>query len=167
MSAAMKHRIYVGKDVHKFSSAHMTIFPDGTKERIHGHNFQVTVAFDLFDVSMQSFLDFAIVKRALDAQCKAWAERLLLPARSPHFRVNEQTETHIDFVLCDKRYVIPVEEVVLLPLENVVVETLAVQFAHEFVPRLGEAISKQTVAGIEVDVSEAAGQGGVYYWTFR
>lgn len=31
-----KHRIYVGKDAHKFSAAHMTVFPDGKKERLHG-----------------------------------------------------------------------------------------------------------------------------------
>ena len=36
-----RHRIFVGKDVHKFSSAHMTVFPDGSKERLHGHNFMV------------------------------------------------------------------------------------------------------------------------------
>ena len=34
-----RHRIFTGKDVHKFSSAHMTVFPDGSKERLHGHNF--------------------------------------------------------------------------------------------------------------------------------
>ncbi len=160
-----RHRIFVGKDVHKFSSAHMTIFPNGTKERLHGHNFQVSLAFDLVDLSAQSFLDFAIIKSALDAQCKAWAERLLLPERSPHFRLVQRSAAELEFVLCGKRYIVPEEEVVLLPLENVVVETLAMQLAIELVPRLGDALSPDKVIGMEVTVAEAAGQGGIYYWT--
>ncbi len=162
-----RHRIFVGKDVHKFSSAHMTIFPDGSKERLHGHNFQVSLAFDLVDLSAQSFLDFAIVKQALDAQCKAWAERLLLPEKSPHVRVNARSEIEIDVVVCKKRYgKLPADEVLFLPLENVVVETLAMAFAEALMPRLKDAMSPKTVSGVEVTVSEAAGQGGSYYWTW-
>jgi len=161
-----KHRIFVGKDVHKFSSAHMTIFPDGSKERIHGHNFQVTVAFDLVDLTMSGFLDFALVKNALAEQCKAWQERLLLAERSPHYRFVSDHGGSFEFTLCGKRYVVPTDEVALLPLENVVVETLAMEFARQFIPRLGQTISPANVTGIEVTVSEAAGQGGTYYWTW-
>jgi 6-pyruvoyltetrahydropterin/6-carboxytetrahydropterin synthase len=160
------HRIFVGKDVHKFSCAHMTVFPDGTKERLHGHNFQVSVAFDLRDISLAAFFDFAVIKRALADQCAAWGERLLLPERSPALRIVGRGERDLEFTLCGKRYVIPTDEVLLLPLENVVVELLAAEFARQLVSRLGGDLRKDVCAGMELTVTESAGQGGICYLTF-
>lgn len=160
------HRIFVGKDAHKFSSAHMTIFPDGSKEPLHGHNFQVTVAFDMSDVSMASFLDFAVVERAVAEQCKAWHDCLLLPELSPHYRLISNRDNSFEFTLCNKRYVVPTDEVVMVKLENIVVETLAIAFAQGMVARMGGSISPKTVLGIEVSVSEAPGLSGGYYWTW-
>ena len=79
-SAAL--RLFVGKDVHKFSCAHMTVFPDGTKELLHGHNFQASIELDLVGTD-PDLLDFALLKKALQEQCDAWTERLLLPGDSP------------------------------------------------------------------------------------
>ena len=159
-----KHRIYVGKDAHKFSAAHMTVFPDGTKERLHGHNFQVTVALDLSEIGFKSFLDFGVVKTALNAQCKEWDDRLLLAEKCPFFKIEKHTAEETDFRLCGKRYVVPTEEVVLLPLENIATETLAQEFCHRFMARLDPSLLKNLVLGIEVHITESRGQGGVYYW---
>jgi 6-pyruvoyltetrahydropterin/6-carboxytetrahydropterin synthase len=164
MSARPVYRIFVGKDVHKFSSAHMTVFPDGTKERLHGHNFQAHVAVDL--ISAETFVDFALLKKALALQCAAWAERLLLPERSPHLKVLSRSESEIEFTLCDKRYVMPSDEVEFLPLSNVVVETLAVAFTAALVDRLGSVLTRDAVVGLEVTITEAAGQGGTFYWSW-
>ena len=160
-----KHRIYVGKDAHKFSAAHMTVFPDGTKERLHGHNFQVTVALDLSEIGFKSFLDFGVVKTALNAQCKEWDDRLLLAENCPYFKVAKKSSDELDFSLCGKHYVIPTEEVVLLPLENIATETLAEEFCHRFRARLDPALLKGLVLGIEVHITESRGQGGVFYWS--
>ncbi len=160
-----RHRIYVGKDAHKFSAAHMTVFPDGTKERLHGHNFQVTVALDLSEIGFKSFLDFGVVKTALNAQCKEWDDRLLLAENCPHFKVDSRSASELDFRLCGKRYVIPSEEVVLLPLENIATETLAQEFCDRFRQRLDPALLQGLVLGIEVHITESRGQGGVYYWS--
>jgi hypothetical protein len=40
------YRIYIRKEALKFSAAHMTVFPDGTKERLHGHNYRTEVILD-------------------------------------------------------------------------------------------------------------------------
>lgn len=160
-----KHRIYVGKDAHKFSAAHMTVFPDGSKERLHGHNFQVTVALDLSEIGFKSFLDFGVVKAALNAQCKEWDDRLLLAENCPFFKVAKKSPDELDFSLCGKRYVIPTEEVVLLPLENIATETLAEEFCHRFKARLDPALLRGLVLGIEVHITESRGQGGVFYWS--
>jgi 6-pyruvoyltetrahydropterin/6-carboxytetrahydropterin synthase len=161
-----RHRIFVGQDQHKFSVAHMTVFPDGSKERLHGHNFNVQVALDLRHVAFESFLDLGIVKRAVEAQCREWNERLLLAEKSPRIELVRVGSDELEFKLCGKRYVVPAEDAVLLPIDNVVVENLSILFAHKLVERLGPSLSRDAVAGIEVQVSEARGQGGAYYWTW-
>ncbi|MBU6375624.1 MAG: 6-carboxytetrahydropterin synthase [Bdellovibrionales bacterium] len=163
-SRPKKHRIYVGKDAHKFSAAHMTVFPDGTKERLHGHNFQVTVALDLSEIGFQSFLDFSVVKTALNAQCKEWDDRLILAANCPFFKIVAKSPQELEFTLCGKRYVIPQDELVLLNLENIATETLAQEFCHQFKGRLDPALFQSLILGIEVHITESRGQGGMYYW---
>jgi 6-pyruvoyltetrahydropterin/6-carboxytetrahydropterin synthase len=157
-----RHRIFVGQDQHKFSAAHMTVFPDGSKERLHGHNFNVTVGLDLHTVAQASLLDLGIVKRALGEQCREWHERLLLPERCAALEVLRR-DAEVEFRLCGKRYLLPAEDVVFLPLDNVVVESLAVELAHRIVERLGPWLRPDVVAGVEVEVVEARGQGGRYY----
>lgn len=156
------HRIYVGKDVHKFSSAHMSVFPDGTKERLHGHNFQVSVLFELHSTALSNFLDFGAVKRALTAQCEAWDQRLLLAERCPHLSIVRSDGEELEFRLCGQRYVVPAGEVLLLPLENIVVETLAEAFGYALVKQLGPILRTDVVAAVEVSVEESASQGGTY-----
>ena len=42
----MTHRISIAREQYKFSCAHMTVFADGTKERLHGHNYTVAIEID-------------------------------------------------------------------------------------------------------------------------
>src|SRR5687767_11757057 len=98
------HRIFVGKDIHKFSSSHMTVFPDGTKERLHGHNFQVGVEFELHSTRLASLLDFGMLKKTLSQLCEGLDQRLLLAVRCPAFQLLRQDDTEVEFRLCGKRY---------------------------------------------------------------
>lgn len=143
----------------------MTVFPDGSKERLHGHNFNVTVALDLEAVGLEKLLDLGIVKKAVEAQCREWNEHLLLGTKNPKLELL-RTDGEVEFRLCGKRYVVPAEDVVLLPVDNVVVENLSVEFARRVVERLGPALTPGVVTGIEVEVREARGLGGSYAWTF-
>jgi 6-pyruvoyltetrahydropterin/6-carboxytetrahydropterin synthase len=158
-----RHRIFVGQDQHKFSVAHMTVFPDGTKERLHGHNFNVSVAVDLRLVAFETLLDIGIVKAAVDLQCREWNEHLLLAEKNPHLEILARAP-ELEFRLCGRRYVVPADEVVILPVENIIVEHLSMEFARRVVARLGLALRPEVVAGVEVDVREARGQGGTTYW---
>ena len=38
--------IDIQKEYFKFSAAHFLIFPDGTAERLHGHNYRVFAEID-------------------------------------------------------------------------------------------------------------------------
>ncbi len=52
-----------------------------------------------------------------------------------------------------------------MPVDNVVVENLSVEFARRVVERLGPTLRPGVVSGIEVEVREAPGLGGSYAWT--
>jgi len=50
----MTHRILIARAEHKFSCAHMTVFPDGTKERLHGHNYTIAVAIEVAGIELRA-----------------------------------------------------------------------------------------------------------------
>jgi 6-pyruvoyltetrahydropterin/6-carboxytetrahydropterin synthase len=158
------HRLFVGQEHHKFSIAHMTVFPDGSKERLHGHNFHVRISIVLKQVGFEHFLDLGILKRALEAQCKEWNEAFLLGDKCPRLEIVRHDDAEIEFRLCGKRYVMPSEDVIVLPVDNVVVENLTVEFGKRWVERVGTALVAEKIASIEVDIRELPGQGGS--WTF-
>lgn len=139
----------------------MTVFPDGSKEKLHGHNFNVSVALDLHTVAFETLLDIGIVKKAVEAQCREWNEHLLVGEKCPLLEIVRRDE-QVELVLCGKRYALPAEDVIFLPVENVIVETLSMEFARRVVERLGPALRRDVVAAIEVEVREARGQGGSF-----
>jgi 6-pyruvoyltetrahydropterin/6-carboxytetrahydropterin synthase len=107
-------------------------------------------------------LDFAWLKKAMQAQCDEWTERLLLPGASSELVIVRRDQQELEFRLCGKRYVVPAEDALLLPLRNVVVESLARHFAERMVERLGPALRPDLVGGLEVTVTESDGQGASY-----
>lgn len=147
--------------MHKFSCAHMTVFPDGTKERLHGHNFRASVELELVGTDPE-LLDFALLKKALQAQCDAWTERLLLPGQSPALLVVRESDGELEFRLCGQRYVVPAGDVIVLPVRNVVVESLARVFAHALIARLGPALTPDVVTALALTITESEGQGATF-----
>ena len=54
--------IEIQKEYFKFSAAHFLIFPDGTAERLHGHNYRVFVEIDASLSRHGLVIDFKRVK---------------------------------------------------------------------------------------------------------
>ena len=99
------HRLFIGKDNHKFFVSHMTVLPDGTKERLHGHNYMVSLRVDLRDISFQNFLHFDVFKKSMEAQCKEWDEHVLIAEQNPHLRVVKRLgiKSHPAIGIADRR----------------------------------------------------------------
>jgi 6-pyruvoyltetrahydropterin/6-carboxytetrahydropterin synthase len=157
------HRIFVAKEGFKFSCAHMTVFPDGTKERLHGHNYRVGAALDLADVSFAKLVDFGPLKAAIRELCGEWRERTLIAAANPHLEIAADGPDELEFRLCGQRYVLPRGDVTLLPLDNLVVEQLAALIAARLADRLRPGWPPGVVTGLEVTVLESEGQGATHY----
>jgi 6-pyruvoyltetrahydropterin/6-carboxytetrahydropterin synthase len=152
-------RITIARDQYKFSCAHMTVFPDGSKERLHGHNYTVAIALELSDVSFAKIIPFAAIRAALSELCSAWKERVLVAEDNPHFKLVRHDAREIEFVLCGKRYVLPAEDVLLLPIDNIAVEPLAGHCAELLRQRLAAILALPHVRTLEVTVAESPGQG--------
>lgn len=152
----MKHRILIAREQYKFSCAHMTVFPDGTKERLHGHNYTVAVALELERIDLEAMLPFRAIKNVLGELCADWKERVFVAQHNPHLVILRQ-DTELEFMLCNQRYVMPIGDALLLPIENVTVEGLAAHVAELLGPKIS-ALSPHVTA-LEVTIAEHPGQG--------
>lgn len=147
----------------KFSAAHMTVFSNGTKENLHGHNFvpKVTLGFERY--SLDTMLPFRRIKEQMKVICAAWDEKLLLPQNCPFFKAIKSNKKSLEFELCEQRYAIPKGEVLLLPLENITTETLAFEFHRILLP----FITRSSLRSLEVEIEEIAGQSGAFCQIFK
>jgi 6-pyruvoyltetrahydropterin/6-carboxytetrahydropterin synthase len=151
------HRIRIARAEHKFSCAHMTVFADGTKERLHGHNYTVAVALEVDRIDLASMIPFTPIKTAIRELCAAWKERLLLAARNPWLTIVRDAD-ELEFTLCGQRYVVPRGDALLLPIDNISVEALAAHVADILRGKLSAA-SLPAAAALEVTIEESPGQG--------
>lgn len=154
--------LWLEKEYFKFSCGHFLIFPDGSKERIHGHNYQVKVRIhgDLSDRGL--VLDFIQVKPHIRRLCDQLDEHFLLPGEHPDLLWQERDDGHTEFAYKDCRYLLPSEEVIVLPINNSSVENISAWFGRELKRRLREAFPEVRLHVIEVAVAETAGQYGVF-----
>jgi 6-pyruvoyltetrahydropterin/6-carboxytetrahydropterin synthase len=154
----VQHRISIEREQYKFSCAHMTVFSDGTKERLHGHNYTIAVALEVSTIELAKMIPFAPLKDAMRELCAAWKEHVMLAADNPHFTI-VRDEAHaggeLEFTLCGERYVLPRGDALLLPIDNISVEALAAHVAQLFAAKL----ATPTVLALEVTIEESPGQG--------
>jgi 6-pyruvoyltetrahydropterin/6-carboxytetrahydropterin synthase len=149
----------IAREQYKFSCAHMTVFPDGTKERLHGHNYAVGVAIDVARVDLASMIPFTHVKAVIGELCAAWKERVLVAANNPHLVIARDDARELEFTLCGDRYVLPRGDALLLPIDNISVEALAAHVAELLRAPIAKLAAPAGGHALEVTISEHPGQG--------
>lgn len=135
-----------------FSAAHFSIH-QGRSERLHGHNYRVSLHARGAVDGEGTVVDFAALKGALRTLCAGLDERLLVPTRSPHVRV-EETSDEVVLTEGSRRFVIPRGDTVLLPVVNTTCECLCAHLLGALRDLLGA-----TAYRLEVRVEEFPGQG--------
>jgi 6-pyruvoyltetrahydropterin/6-carboxytetrahydropterin synthase len=118
--------IHLAKEPFKFSVSHFTIFSSEHAERLHGHNYQVSVSISVGEVDAKIGLafDFNLVKPMIRKICDSMDERILIPEKSPFLKIQKEgTQVRVQFNA--KKYEFPVEDTIFLPLVNVTTEELA------------------------------------------
>jgi 6-pyruvoyltetrahydropterin/6-carboxytetrahydropterin synthase len=158
------YRLHIRKEALKFSAAHMTVFPDGTKESLHGHNYRTELTVEFDTQSLDQMIAFSEFKKGMKRICASWDEKVILAANCPHMKIVSDSAKEIEFTLCGKRYALPKDETILLPIDNVVTEALAREFLVQLVAELDPRILRAPVTLLELKVEEITGQGASYVW---
>ncbi|WP_243772738.1 6-pyruvoyl trahydropterin synthase family protein [Actinomadura barringtoniae] len=142
--------IEIGGGPFVFSAAHAGLH-EGEFEPLHGHTFSVTARLigGLDEAGM--VVDFHLVKDALAAVIAPLRRRTLMPTRplgGSCWREDDQI-----FIECGlKRYSLPVQDVVLLPVVNTTTEAIAAYLLQQFLTRIDDDLR---IERVELTLSEA------------
>jgi len=148
-------RVHVTKDYLKFSAAHFIAYP-GFRERLHGHNYRVSIAIEGALGAQGYVVDFGVVKRIARRLCDRLDEHMLIPAQSDCLTIEQSGGTVVVRYENDEFH-FPATDVVMLPIIHSSVEELARYLTGELRQELAaEGISG--VTAIEVGVEESFGQ---------
>ncbi len=140
----------------KFSSSHI-VFGHETCGCIHGHTYYLDVK--LYGYKKNDFLcDFKIIKKIAKEICKKLDHKLILPKlkNDIYYEIRDKS---IFFKYKEKEYLIPVEDVILLPIPSTSAEDLAIYIANELKEKLK---IYDNIEEIEVILYEGLGQKAVY-----
>ena len=151
--------LHIEKEAHKFSSAHYTIFSATERERLHGHNYFVSVRI-VAKMGINGFsADYNVYKRRIKALCDKYDEYMLLPEFSP-FQTLQAVGDEIHATFSDKVLKFRADETRVLPVTNVTVEELS----HLLLKELLAAEDDPDLVEVELTVSSGSGQAGSAIW---
>ena len=157
--AVERYRVAVDKQYLQFCSAHFITFK-GRREPLHGHNYHCSVVLEGELAPDGYVIDFGDVKQAARQACDGLDHLTLLPGESP-LVVVEKDGTDVRVTYGADRFVLPAQDVRVLPLPNTTSEHLARFIASELLRLLPEG-ARASLRAIEVGVEEAPGQRAWY-----
>jgi 6-pyruvoyltetrahydropterin/6-carboxytetrahydropterin synthase len=153
--------IEIEKEAFKFSAAHFLIFPDGSAERLHGHNYRVFVELEARLSRHGLVLDFKQVKPVVRELVDELDEHWLVPGEHAELRTSAHGD-QLEVRYRDRSYRVPRADVIVLPINNTSAENLATWIGRELARRLAARFADVAVARLRVAVEETVGQRGVY-----
>ena len=156
--------IDLAKEAFKFSAAHFLIFPDGTAERLHGHNYRVYVSLESGLCDHGLVIDFKMIKPLVKQLVDELDEHWLVPGEHPVLRARELEGGVTEVTYLERRYTAPSEDVIVLPVNNTSVENLAGWLLDRLRERFEAAFPGVQLAGMRVAVEETLGQRASCAW---
>lgn len=154
--------IELEKEYFKFSAAHFLIFPDGSSERLHGHNYRVRVEIEAKLTRHGLVLDFKMVKPVVRELLDSLDEHWLVPGEHPTLTYTNRDDGVTEVRYRGLYYAAPTTDVLVLPINNTSSENLAQWTARELKARLAKRFADLDVRKLRVAVEETSGQSGVY-----
>jgi 6-pyruvoyltetrahydropterin/6-carboxytetrahydropterin synthase len=154
--------IQIDKEYLKFSAAHFLIFPDGSAERLHGHNYRVYVEIDGRLSPQGLVLDFKEVKPVIRQLVDSLDEHWLIPGEHPVLTWSEREDGVVEVRYLERYYAAPKEDVIVMPINNTSAENFAGWIARELLDRLRVRFPDVWVRVLRVMVEETPGQRGVF-----
>lgn len=141
----------MGRAEFGFYAAHLAIY-HGEVEPLHGHTFQVTarVSGELDDGGMVA--EFSELRSAVRDAVAPLRRRTLVPGKAPELEITPELDS-LSITVGRKRYLLPTEDVTVLPLVNTTLEAISGYLLGRMLPHLQTA----GLVAVELEVSEGPG----------
>lgn len=114
----------------KFSSGHFTIFSATKRETLHGHNYTLEIKVTAEIGEPGIVCDYRVLEESMVALCQQLNWHFLVPTKSPYLEI-EDDGSHYQITFNHESMWLLKSDVVLLPLENVTLETLSEWFVAQ------------------------------------
>jgi 6-pyruvoyltetrahydropterin/6-carboxytetrahydropterin synthase len=151
--------LYIDKQSHKFSAAHYTIFSASERERLHGHNYSVSVRIVAPMGDNGYAADYNVYKTRLAALCDSLDEYMLLAGESPYQQIEEDGSCY-RVTFAGEQMLFLRSDSQVLPIRNATVE----EFSHYLLQRLLEVSADDDLREVELCVASGPGQKGCASW---
>ncbi|UTA46416.1 6-carboxytetrahydropterin synthase [Simiduia sp. 21SJ11W-1] len=154
--------IEVNKEDMKFSAAHFTIFSATERERVHGHNFRVSMSISSPANGNGLAFSYKLLKDKMRALCDELDEYTLLPAQSPYLTIAEQG-LYYHAAFNGETLIFLQSDCKLLPIPNTTVEAFADYLLGRFLHD-DDFVARYDIFQVEMKVSSGPGQWGSCQW---
>lgn len=154
--------VEIHKEELKFSAGHFMIISATHRENMHGHDYQVNVAFDCTVGSNGMSFDCRDYKQRLTKLCQQLEYRFILPSTSEFLRLEDAGDQWIVHVSNDILHFYK-KDAVVLPITNATVEELSNWFVQQLTANAAE-LAEHKIHGLTVRVFNGRGESGASYW---
>jgi 6-pyruvoyltetrahydropterin/6-carboxytetrahydropterin synthase len=134
-----------------FYAAHIALY-NGEVEPLHGHTFQVALRVSGELDASGMVAEFSEIKPAMRDAVAPLRRRTLVPGQAPELRITPNNES-LSIICGRKQYLLPAEDVTVLPLVNTTLEALAGYLLSQVLPQLQRA----GLVAAELEISELPG----------
>ena len=142
--------LYFNQGKLKFSSGHFTIFSATQRETMHGHNYSLEVRMVAKIGEPGIVEDYRVLEETVYALCQQLNWYCLIPTQSPYVTVEEDGE-HYQITFNNKSMWLLKTDVVLMPLQNITLETLSQWFTTQLMENKS-FIEKHHIQSVAVKV---------------
>jgi 6-pyruvoyltetrahydropterin/6-carboxytetrahydropterin synthase len=145
-----------------FSAGHFTIFSATERETLHGHNYNVSIVFEVAISHNGLSFDYRDYKKKIDTLCQRLNRHLLLPAHSPYLQIEDGGDYWHAF-FANKKLSFLKEDTIILPISNVTIEELSYWFLQELVQDKNQ-LQHNGIQKLSISVFNGPGQSGSAHW---
>lgn len=150
------------KEELKFSAGHFMLFSASERESMHGHDYQIHVAFNTLIQNNGMAFDCRLYKQRVLELCKTLDYRFILPAQSEFLQLKEAEDKWIATIGKEILTFLKKDSVVL-PICNATLEELSFWFLTQLTKNDTE-LNAHNIKGIAVKVFNGRGESGTSNW---
>eukprot|EP00941_MAST-03F_sp_MAST-3F-sp1_P000113 g113.t1 len=168
-----RHQVVVSKADFKFNAAHFIAFK-GYRERLHGHNYRVSVRLQGKKGPDGYVVDFGDIKKATRSVCKSLNEYFICPCKSDCLKITraknaDGSDGNVEIECEDgSHFSFPFEDCAMLPIVHSSAEELATYVCDKIIGEISlKFLQSRGVSSIEVGVAEAKNQAAFYTVDFE